>query len=159
LLGCTKSQSRIVTKSIAKSLAIVVALVAVSFQACSSFNEKEVSTLGKAKIFQRAYEAMDAGDYDGALRYYDAFRQIFPNDLSGNLWASYEVAFIYHKMGNNALAVKLFEELLAKYKNEGTPSWPQAQKILAERIVKDLQKNLKPKDTGSDSKTAPEEKK
>jgi TolA-binding protein len=105
---------------------------------CSTVTEKELGTLGKTMLFQKAYEAADMGDYTSALKYYTAYRERFPDDLSGTLWASYEIGFIYHKMGDDALARKLFEDLLLRYKNEGTPAWPQAQRILAERVLKDM---------------------
>jgi outer membrane protein assembly factor BamD (BamD/ComL family) len=107
---------------------------------CATTEEKDLATMGKAKIFQKAYEAMDVGDFKGALRYYTSFQQLFPDDLAGNLWASYEIAFLYHKMGDNARSIELFEELILKYKNENNATWPQAQRILAERVVGDIKK-------------------
>jgi tetratricopeptide (TPR) repeat protein len=112
---------------------------------CASLSDKELKSLGKTQVFQKAYEAVDVGNYVEALRIYNTYKERFPDDLSGSLWTDYEIAFLYHKMGNDAVAQKMFEDLLLKYKNEGTAAWPQAQRILSERVLKAIKKDDLPK--------------
>ncbi len=115
-------------------------IVSIALVGCSTVRENEIGSMGKSQIFQKAYEAMDAGDFEGALVYYTSYVKLFPDDLAGNLWASYEIAFLYHKMGDDNKASELFKELIARYENEGNSSWPQAQRILAERVLGDIAK-------------------
>jgi outer membrane protein assembly factor BamD (BamD/ComL family) len=125
----------------ARTLTAIATFVFFLFAGCATVPDSEIASMGKSQIFQKAYESMDSGDFEGALKYYTSYKQLFPDDLAGNLWASYEIAFIYHKMGNDAKSVTLFEELVARYDKEGTSAWPQAQRILAERVLGDIKKS------------------
>jgi outer membrane protein assembly factor BamD (BamD/ComL family) len=122
---------------------VLIFFFVILFTGCQSSPDQNVLKMGNTKIFQKAYEASDIGDYNLALSYYTTYQNLFPADIGGNLWALYEIAFIYHKMGNDKEAILRFEELLKKYETEGTSAWPQAQKILAEHVLKDLKKNIK----------------
>jgi outer membrane protein assembly factor BamD (BamD/ComL family) len=102
--------------------------------ACRTTSVGIPTDLTEADLFQRAQEASDAGKYTLALRYYAAFQERFPEDRDRNLWARYEIALLRHKMGDDATAVRLFDELLGLYTGEAAAELPQGPRILAEKI-------------------------
>jgi outer membrane protein assembly factor BamD (BamD/ComL family) len=102
----------------------------------------DTSDLTPAEIFQRAQDASDRSDYSVALQYYRLFQEKFPVDVEHQAWASYEIAFIYHKMGDDKKALELFDELLARY--QGGEKLPEAPRILAEKVKARIQSDLKP---------------
>jgi tetratricopeptide (TPR) repeat protein len=105
---------------------------------CKSTVDPHEENISGEKLFQMAYEETDNQNYEKALLYYTIFQERFPEDIEGNLWASYEIAFLYHKMGNDKKAIKLFDELFQRYNEEDADFLPQAPKILAEKVVKNI---------------------
>jgi len=99
--------------------------------------------LTPADLFQKAQEASDVGRYALALKYYQAFQQRYPDERDRNLWARYEIALLHYKMGDDATAVRQFDELLAMYSGEGAADLPQGPKILAEKIKKKIEEKGK----------------
>jgi outer membrane protein assembly factor BamD (BamD/ComL family) len=99
--------------------------------------------LSPADLFQKAQEASDAGRCALALKYYQAFQERYPDERDRNLWARYEIALLHHKMGDDATAVRLFDELLAMYSGEGAAEFPQGPKILAEKIKAKIEEKKK----------------
>jgi outer membrane protein assembly factor BamD (BamD/ComL family) len=91
--------------------------------------------LSAAETFQRAQDAADAGDYSLAIRYYSSYREYHPDNKDRDVWALYEIAFNYHKMGKNAKAVELLDQLLQQYQTQ-SDTLPPAPSILA-RDLKD----------------------
>ncbi len=92
----------------------------------------DVSGLTPGEIFQKAQDAADRTEYAVALQYYKLFQEKFPDDTEHQVWAAYEIAFIYHKMGDNAKALELLNKLLDRYaKGE---KLPEAPRILAEKV-------------------------
>ncbi len=102
----------------------------------------DTSDLTPAEIFQRAQDASDKSDYSIALQYYRLFQEKFPDDVEHQTWASYEIAFIYHKMGDDKKALVLFDELLARY--QSGEKLPEAPRILAEKVKARIESDLKP---------------
>jgi outer membrane protein assembly factor BamD (BamD/ComL family) len=102
----------------------------------------DVSDLRPAEIFQRAQDASDKSDYSTALQYYKLFQDKFPDDAERQAWAAYEVAFIYHKMGDDKRALVLLDELLARYARG--EKLPEAPRILAEKVKARIESDLKP---------------
>ena len=100
--------------------------------------------LSAAEIFQRAQDASDRGDYTLAIRYYDIVPTSFPDDISHVTWASYEIAFLYHKMGKPAQALTLINQLLDRYDKEGD-KLPPAPRVLAAKLKIRLQDALQKK--------------
>ncbi len=96
------------------------------------------------EFFQNAIDATDKNDYLLALRYYEAFRAKYPEDLPNNLWAAYEIAFCRYKMGQNSLAIELFQALLEQYQelesseDADKKAIPQGPKILAEKVLEKI---------------------
>ena len=109
--------------------------------ACRSTADPFELDLSRREYFQKAIEASDTNNYSLALKYYQAFQQKFPDDFSGNLWASYEIAFCYHKMGRDKQAAELFRALLDRYeqlaedKNVNEEAVPLGPQILAEKVL------------------------
>ncbi len=89
--------------------------------------------LSVTEIFQRAQDAADRGDYTLAITYYSLTAKSYPDDVAHDVWASYEIAFLYHKMGKNDTALTLINALLDRYAKEGD-ALPPAPRVLAEKL-------------------------
>ncbi|MBN1696291.1 MAG: tetratricopeptide repeat protein [Spirochaetales bacterium] len=123
------------TKTALSILFFIVLAAGIGCQ--STINPHEEDVTGE-KLFQLAYEETDNQNYDKALSYYRVFQERFPEDITGNLWATYEIAFLYHKKGNDNKALDLFNELLRRYEEEDGAQLPQAPRILAEKVIQNI---------------------
>jgi len=110
-----------------------VLCIGITLAACASEPKVIPPDLSAAESFQRAQDAADNGDYALAIRYYATFRQNNPNNPDRDIWALYEIAFNYHKMGKNAMAVSLLDQLLQQYQND-TGNLPPAPRVLALKL-------------------------
>lgn len=120
-------------------LCLSAALLAVS---CRSAPPVSTEGLSAAEIFQRAQDAAEKGDSAAAIRYYEVYKQVRPDDRERGAWASYEIAFLYFKMNKDDKALDLIDVLLAEYSvdNGELPSGPR---ILADKLKARIQaKNL-----------------
>jgi len=101
--------------------------------------------LSVSAIFQRAQEAVDTTDYALAVRYYSLVKDSYPEDVTHVVWASYEIAFLSHKMGKDAEALTLVNALLDAYagKWETLPPDTAAPRLLAQNLKTHLE-SLKP---------------
>lgn len=119
-----------------------LALIALAFIlfSCQTTVKEIPANLSPAELFQKAQDASENDNYTLAMEYYKTFQKRYPDNLEKNLWASYEIAFLYHKMGKNETAIKLFNELINKYATQGKKDWPQAPKILAQKVRDELLK-------------------
>ena len=102
----------------------LTALLALSVAALAAFGCRTTvdpleQELTPDQYFQRAIEASDRDNYRLAMRYYEAFQAKYPDDLQRNIWASYEIAFLHHKLGNDDKCIEMIDALLAKYENRG----------------------------------------
>jgi len=113
-------------------LAAVCAAV-VLFVSCVTEKPSIPEGLGAAEIFQRAQDAADRGDFELGITYYTLYRDKFPDDAEHDAWASYEIAFLYHKMGKNDTALTLVNQLLDQYARQGD-TLPPAPRILADKL-------------------------
>ncbi|HEC61475.1 MAG TPA: outer membrane protein assembly factor BamD [bacterium] len=108
------------------------------FLACSSGPTEIEAELTPSQFFQQAQEASDKGNFKLASHYYRSFQEHYPNESERNLWAMYEIAFIYYKTGDNQSALTLFDKLLGQYAEneakEDAASYPLGPLILAEKI-------------------------
>jgi len=116
------------------ALGVTVALVG-----CQTEPKVIPTDLSAAESFQRAQDAADSGNYALAIRYYKTFRDNNPGNADRDAWALYEIAFNYHKMGKNAIAIGYLDQLLTQYQTD-TGSLPPAPKILGQ----DLKDRLSP---------------
>jgi outer membrane protein assembly factor BamD (BamD/ComL family) len=101
--------------------------------------EQDLSPTG---FFQKAQEASDAGKYALAIKYYEAFLSKYPDEQERILWARYEIALLHHKMGDDATALRLFDELLALYATDSA-NLPQGPRILAAKLKAKIQSEHK----------------
>lgn len=121
-----------------KKVIIILFLSAIFFSlfACKSVPENIEEDLPPAEIFQRAQEAViERNNYKAAMVYYKTFLERYPNDIQNRVIAEYEIAFLYHKMGDDETAVRLFKELLQKYEGENSAVLPQWPRVLAEKLI------------------------
>jgi tetratricopeptide (TPR) repeat protein len=112
---------------------VAVAALASALMVCSSVPEDIEEDLTPMEYFQRAQEASDAGRYALSMAYYEKFQEIYPEERDRNVWAEYEIAMLYHKMGKNKIALERFEALLERYES-GEPDLPEGPMILAEKV-------------------------
>jgi len=116
------------------SFLIPVALCAMlGLESCRTQPKVIPPDLSAAESFQRAQDAADGGDYALAIRYYTTFRENNPNNRDRDIWALYEIAFNYHKMGKNAIAIGFLDQLLQQYQGD-TGDLPAAPRILAQKL-------------------------
>jgi outer membrane protein assembly factor BamD (BamD/ComL family) len=103
---------------------------------CASTPAELPQGLSVAEIFQRAQEAVDANDFAIAIRYYSLAQTTYPDDVTHGIWASYEIAFLNHKQGNDANALSLINAMLATYdgKWDTLPPETAAPRVLAENL-------------------------
>jgi len=109
------------------------ALVAAALFGCRSAPVVIPDDLGPAETFQRAQDAADRGDYALAIRYYSVFRDKHPDLKDRTAWATYEIAFNYHKMGKDALALAQLEDLFKQYDTD-SDTLPPAPRVLAQKL-------------------------
>jgi outer membrane protein assembly factor BamD (BamD/ComL family) len=127
--------------------AIACAAVAAAFTllvSCASQDRSGQEGLSAGEIFQRAQDAVDRGNYTLGITYYTLCQERYPDDVSHQVWASYEIAFVYHKMGQNQKALQLFDDLLARYAKEGD-ALPPAPQVLAQKLKTRLEEASKKK--------------
>lgn len=123
--------------------ALLAAVILVAAWGCATVPEVIDDDLSPAEFFQRAQEASDAGRYAVAQRYYEVFLARFPEELERRLWAKYEIAFLYHKMGRSKLALEGFEALLEEYA-AGEADLPQGPRILAQKVKARIEEQQAP---------------
>lgn len=124
-------------------LSALVAFAGAALAGCKSAPVVIPDDLSAAATFQHAQDASDRGDYLLAIRYYTNFKDKHPESKDRAIWASYEIAFNYHKMGKNAQALGLLDDLLKEYDASSDPL-PPAPRILAQRLRDRLAETLKP---------------
>jgi outer membrane protein assembly factor BamD (BamD/ComL family) len=125
-------------------LGALCAAALVILGSCASGPTVIPTGLSAAEIFQHAQDASDRGDYALAIRYFEVVPSSFPDDVSHVTWASYETAFLYHKMGKNAQALTLITQLLDQYDKQGD-RLPPAPHVLASKLKTRLQDALQKK--------------
>jgi tetratricopeptide (TPR) repeat protein len=113
---------------------------------CFSVPDEIEAGLTPMEYFQRAQEASDANRYSLSMAYYEKFQEQYPEDQypeerDRNVWAEYEIAFLYHKMGKNQVALERFEALLQRYES-GEPDLPEGPRILAEKVKARIEEML-----------------
>jgi len=118
------------------------ALAALLIASCASGPVQIPPGLSAVEIFQRAQDASDRGDYSLAIRYYSLIASDYPDDVNHLTWAAYEIAFLYHKMGKDSIALARVNELLDKYTAEGD-KLPPAPRVLAIKLKTRLESAAK----------------
>ena len=111
---------------------------------CATQSRTLPEGLAAAEIFQRAQDAADRGDYALGITFYEVCQQRYPDDKAHMVWAAYEVAFLYHKMGKNEKAASLIDALLTEYTNQGD-SVPPAPLLLSQKLKDRLEASIRKK--------------
>jgi len=130
--------------------ACALLLIGTTLLACRSQVDPYELDLTWEGYSQGANEARDQGDYKLAIRYYEAFKDKHPEDLYGNLWASYEIAFCTYKMKKYDAAEEMLVDLLNRYERlaeredlqEGEA--PAGPRILAEKVLEKVREKTTP---------------
>lgn len=115
-------------------------VTALLISGCVSRIDPYEEDISDVELFQKAYEATDARNYSLAISYYKAYMERFPQDRNGCIWAQYEIAFLYHKMGNDERSLELFKELLKRYEDEDGDLLPEAPRVLSEKVIDSISK-------------------
>ena len=126
----------------ARAAAIMVS--AVWLASCLTTTPELAGDLTPAEYFQRAQEATAQHDHGVALRWYAAFRERYgddptPQQMVRLLWAEYETAFLYHKMGDDQTALRLLRALVQRYQQPAAAEYPDGPRILSLRVISELE--------------------
>lgn len=124
---------------------LLIALVASSalITSCQTPAPVIMDQMTPPEYFQAARGAVAQRDHATALIFYQTYIERFPaenypQEIKRNLWAEYEIAFLYHKLGDDETALTLLSEIVAKYDAEGGDKLPQAPGRLAQRVIDEL---------------------
>ena len=127
----------------APAQACATALLVALLTGCVTTSPEQAEGLTPPEYFQRAQEATAQHDYGLAMRWYAAFRERFADDPSPPemvrlLWAEYEIAFLYHKMGDDETALRLLRALVRSYEQPVAADYPAGPRVLALRVITEL---------------------
>ncbi len=114
-------------------LLILLSLLALSCQTTPQSVDPEWT---EDQFFKSAQDAIDEGDLETALFYYEVFLIRYPEDHAKGIAAEYERALIHKKLGQEELAIREFEEILDKYENSTyVILFPPRYQILSEKVL------------------------
>ena len=133
-----------VRKILAGSLVFAAAAALLLLATCATKNPVIPEGLSAEELFQRAQDAVDRGNYSLGMTCYSLVQEKYPDDKAYGAWSSYEIAFLYHKMGKDETALSLIDQLLEQYGKEGS-ALPPAPLVLAQKLKARLEANSKKK--------------
>ena len=117
-------------------LLLSLSLIAIS---CQTTPQRVDPEWTEDQFFKSAQDAIDEGELETALFYYEVFLVRYPEDHAKGIAAEYERALIHKKLGAEDLAVSEFEQILDKYKNSSyVILYPPRYKILSEKVLANL---------------------
>ena len=126
--------------------AIVLCIIALGGCFTVPTTEDIPADLDRATIFQYAQNAVEEGNWEAALIYYQTYADRFPDDIIYFIIARYEIGFIHYRQENYDAARSELEEVLSYYEIDENgeiaierekavqlPLWPQVltRKVLA----------------------------
>ena len=77
------------------------------------------------------------------MSYYQTFVERYPDDLDRSIWASYEIAFLHHKMGNDKKALELPDALIERYQNKPQGvEYPSGPLVLTRKVRDNIMVDL-----------------
>jgi len=113
------------------SLVLISLIASLTLFSCAS--TKEIPTdLTAAQIIQKAQNAYEKADYNGALTYYETVIKRYGTNLSTYVEATYEIGHVYAKTKKYELAYEKYQEILDIYSDSYYGDLPSAYKKLAE---------------------------
>jgi hypothetical protein len=113
----------------------LIATISVFFTACFSGPVTIPDDATAAEIVQMGQAAMDRNRYSQAIKYYDAIRARFPENLEAVAGADYEIAFIHYKQQKYDDARNEFAALLEKYNTPDGAALPKKYQILSNAVL------------------------
>jgi outer membrane protein assembly factor BamD (BamD/ComL family) len=123
-------------------LAAALALAAL-IAGCGTAPKAIPEELSASELVQKAQDSADHYDNKGAIAYYQAALDRFGSDPEVLAMGEYEIAFMYYKEGRYADSKALFDKLLARYSGDGAQSYPPRYRILAEKVLPQVEAKLK----------------
>lgn len=124
---------------------IALATLAAALSSCASEPKEIPSDMSAQNLIQRAQEASDIYKYDVAVAYYRALKERYGSDPAYLCAAEYEISFIAYKEKRYDEAKAGFNTLLERYKAAGGESLPASYRILAEKVLAQIDEIEKPK--------------
>ncbi|HUX13955.1 MAG TPA: tetratricopeptide repeat protein [Spirochaetia bacterium] len=124
------------------AFALVVVFAGLFLAGCESVPTSAPPGLTQAEFFQRAQEAADGNNWRTSLFYYETFIDRYPSDRANIAAARYEIAFIHYKLGNYSQAKSGFDTLLSEYKGPNADQLPEWPKVLAQKILAEVDQHL-----------------
>ena len=126
-----------------RPLVIALAAGAALLLSCQTPAPVMTEQMSAPEYFQAAREAVSQRNFAAAMAFYEVYLERFPaadhpQEAERNLWAEYESAFLYHKLGDDETAIALLGELVAQYDAEGGDDLPPAPDRLAQRVIDEL---------------------
>ncbi len=117
-------------------LLLLLSLIAIS---CQSTPQNVDPDWTEDQFFKSAQDAIDEGELETALFYYEVFLVRYPEDHAKGIAAEYERALIHKKLGAEDLAMTELEQILDKYENSTyVILYPPRYKILSEKVLAEL---------------------
>jgi outer membrane protein assembly factor BamD (BamD/ComL family) len=124
---------------------VSAAAAALLFVACAGAPKAIPQDLSARELVQRAQEASDSYNYEGAIAYYRALGERFGSEPLYKTTAEYEIAFIAYKKGHYAEAKSAFESLLAEYDGPDAASLPPRYAVLCKKMLESIAEKTKSK--------------
>ena len=126
-------------------LTVLSLTVALGLFACATSRVNIPEELSPAEIIQRAQEASDRNRYNVALQYYEALLERNRTNIDLVCTAEYEIAFIHYKQKKYDQARDAFNALLERYNTPDEELLPQQFKILARKVLEQIDEKEKPR--------------
>ena len=119
---------------------LIIPLTILFLASCQSTPQSVDQSWTEDIFFRSAQDAVDTGNLETALCYYEVFLIRFPEDHAKGIAAEYERALLHSKLGEEELAVAELKEILNKYENSTyVILYPPRYKILAEKVLASLE--------------------
>ena len=120
-------------------LLLTVGLFSIMFFSCSSVPKQIPENMTSQELIQRGQECFEAGNYPGAVEYYNTAVSRYSDWPSVYIEARYEIAHVYMKTKNYEKAEPIFNELIELYKQASPGAYPAAYKKLSEIGLEKIQ--------------------
>ena len=125
--------------------------------ACQTTNIEVPENLTPGEIFKEAQTAStEYNDYEKALIYYNTFLERYPDQPLMAIEAEYEIALLYHKMGDDETSLRLFNGIIEKYQQPEAamlPAWPE---VLSKKLIDIIEGNTEEPSSDEENATAAE---
>ncbi len=133
----------------------LIVLAVAALIGCQTVPTEIPEDLTQAELIQQAQESADQENWEAALAYYTAIVDRFPQDRAATATARYEMAFIEYKRGNLDEAEAGLLELIGMYDfgAESLPAWPR---VLARRVLEEIDEERNTQDAETPETTAEE---